>query len=127
MLGLPSPLLWGVVTAFFSLVPLVGSAAIWLPAAIILMLSGNWVKGLLLLAWGAGIVAMADNVIRPLVLSETTKSHGLQTFIALMGGLQAFGLIGLFVGPVVLAVTTALFQILREENLQWRDEPSSMS
>lgn len=114
-LGLPAPLLWGAVTAMFSLVPLVGSAAIWLPAAIILILSGDWMKGLLLLGWGAGVVAMADNVIRPLVLSESARMHGLQTFIALLGGLQAFGLLGLFIGPVVLAVTKALLQILHEE------------
>jgi predicted PurR-regulated permease PerM len=119
VLGLPAPLLWGVVTACFSMVPLLGSAAIWLPASLLLLLNGNWGKGLLLLAWGAGIVAMADNVIRPLVLSESTRMHGLQTFIALLGGLQAFGMIGLFIGPVVLALTIALFQILSEERQTW--------
>lgn len=123
VLGLPAPLLWGVVTALFSLVPLIGSAAVWLPASLLLLLNGNWGKGLLLLAWGAGIVAMADNVIRPLVLSESTRMHGLQTFIALLGGLQAFGMIGLFIGPVVLALTIALIQILREESQAWGTPP----
>lgn len=120
LLGVPAPLLWGMVTALFSLVPFIGSAAIWFPASLLLLLSGHWGKGLLLLGWGAGVVAMADNVIRPLVLSESTKMHGLQTLLALLGGLQAFGLLGLFIGPVVLAVTKALLQILQEEHQQWR-------
>jgi predicted PurR-regulated permease PerM len=119
-LGLPSPLLWGVVAAFFSLVPLVGTSLVWLPAALILIASGHWGKGLLLLGWGAAVVSMSDNVVRPLVLSETTRMHGLQIFIVLLGGLQAFGLIGLFVGPVVLAVTKATLQILKQEYEDWR-------
>lgn len=126
VLGLPAPLLWGLVTALCSLVPLFGSAAVWGPASVLLLLNGNWGKGLLLLAWGAGIVAMADNVIRPLVLSESTRMHGLQTFIALLGGLQAFGMIGLFIGPVVLALTIALIQILREESQMWGTPPSGV-
>lgn len=118
VLSVPSPILWGMVTAVFSFVPLIGSAAVWLPAALILMVSGHLVKGLLLLAWGAGVVAMADNVVRPLIISEQVNFHPLHIFFALLGGVQAFGPVGLFVGPVVLAIATALFSLWREENLQ---------
>src|SRR5262245_38621177 len=69
-LGLDSPLLWGLVTAVFSLVPMVGSAAVWAPAGVILILTGHLWKGLILLAWGAGVVSLSDNIVRPLVISE---------------------------------------------------------
>lgn len=115
-LSMSSPLLWGLVTAGFSFVPLIGSAAVWVPAAIVMMVSGQLLKGLLLLAWGAAVVGMADNFVRPLVISEQVNFHPLHIFFALLGGVQAFGLIGLFVGPVVLAVAQALFSLWREEN-----------
>jgi predicted PurR-regulated permease PerM len=115
-LGLPSPLLWGVVTGLFSLVPLVGSAAIWLPAALVLIFTGHWIKGLLLLGWGAGVVGLADNVIRPLVIHEQVQFRTIYVFFALLGGVQAFGLLGLIIGPVVLAVTQTLIKLLWEES-----------
>ena len=115
-LGLPSPLLWGVVTGLFSLVPLVGSAAIWLPAALVLIFTGHWIKGLLLLGWGAGVVGLADNVIRPMVIHEQVQFSTIYVFFALLGGVQAFGLLGLIIGPVVLAVTQTLIKLLWEES-----------
>jgi predicted PurR-regulated permease PerM len=118
VLRLPSPALWGMTTAIFSFVPLVGSGAVWLPAAIILALNGHPVKGLILLAWGAGVVGMADNVVRPLVISGQMRFHPLYVFFALLGGVQAFGVIGLFVGPAALALAHALFSLIREETME---------
>ncbi len=115
-LRLPSPVLWGVTTAIVSLIPIVGSAIVWLPAALILIINGSWVKGLVLIGWGAGVVGMADNVVRPYIISKAGELHPLLVFFALLGGVQAFGLIGLFVGPVVLAVGRALLDLLRQEN-----------
>lgn len=115
VLGLPSPVLWGMMTALFSFMPLVGTAMIWLPASIILMLIGHPVKGLILLAWGAGVVSTVDNIIRPLVISRQMRFHPLWVFFALLGGVQAFGVIGLFVGPAVLALATSLFSLVIEE------------
>lgn len=114
-LRLPSPVLWGMTTVIFSFVPVIGSGAVWLPASIILVLNGHPVKGVILLAWGAGVVAMADNVIRPYVISGQTRFHPLYVFFSLLGGVQAFGIIGLFVGPVMLALAQALFGLIREE------------
>lgn len=125
-LGLPSPALWGMVTAMFSFVPFVGSSAVWLPASILLLLSGHWVKGLILLGVGAGVIGLTDNVVRPYVISERVHFHPLYVFFALLGGAQAFGLIGLFVGPVVLAVAQALFHLLREESAFGHDEPQNI-
>jgi predicted PurR-regulated permease PerM len=115
VLGLPSPVLWGMMTALFSFMPLVGTAIVWLPAAIILILIGHPVKGLIVLAWGAGVVSTVDNIIRPLVISGHMRFHPLYVFFALLGGVQAFGVIGLFIGPAVLALATSLFSLIREE------------
>ena len=114
VLGLTSPVLWGMVTTLFSLVPIVGSAAVWVPAAIILAISGHWVKALILLAWGAGVVAQADNVVRPYVISHRANLSTLAVFFALLGGVKAFGVLGLFIGPVALSATLVILQMLRE-------------
>jgi predicted PurR-regulated permease PerM len=114
MLGLPSPVLWGMVTALFSLVPIIGSSAVWVPAGIILAVSGHWIKALILLGWGAGVVAQADNVIRPYVISQRANLSTLAVFFALLGGVQAFGVMGLFIGPVALSFTLVVLQMLRE-------------
>jgi predicted PurR-regulated permease PerM len=123
VLGLPSPVLWGMMTALFSFMPLVGTAIVWFPAAIILILIGHPVKGLILLAWGAGVVGMVDNILRPLVISEHMHFHPLYVFFALLGGVQAFGVTGLFVGPAVLALTTSLFSLVREETREFSRLP----
>lgn len=114
-LGLGSPLLWGLVTAFCSLVPVVGSATVWAPAGVVLLLTGHVWKGLILLAWGAGVVGVADNFVRPLIISERVRLHTLYVFFALLGGLKVFGVMGVFVGPVILSVATALLGMLRQD------------
>jgi len=119
-LGLPSPFLWGAVSAVVSLLPIGGTAFVWLPGSIILIASGHWVKGIILLAWGAGVVGMLATVVQPIVLGRRAKLHTLQIFLGLLGGIQAFGLIGLFLGPIIISATNALFHIIREENKKWR-------
>lgn len=120
ILGLPSPIMWGLVTAMFSLVPMIGSAAVWVPASIILLLTGNWVKGLILAGVGAGVISTIDNIIRPYIIGERVQLHTLLVFFAVLGGIRAFGVIGLFIGPVTLAVTIALLGMLREEGKAWQ-------
>lgn len=112
VLGLPSTVLWGLVTALFSLIPIVGSAAVWGPAVIVLMVAGHW--------WGAAVVGQIDSLVRPYVIGERAKMHTLLVFFALLGGVKAFGVMGLFIGPVVLSVTLVVLEILREENLDHR-------
>ncbi len=119
VLGLPSPVLWGLVTALFSLIPIIGSAAVWGPAVIILVIGGHWWKALILLGWGAGIAGQVDTLVRPYVISERVKLHTLLVFFALLGGVEAFGVMGLFIGPVVLSVTLVVLEMLRETNLDY--------
>jgi predicted PurR-regulated permease PerM len=114
-LGISSPLLWGLVTAVFSLVPMVGSAAVWVPASLVLLFTGHLIKGIILLAVGAGVIGLADNVIRPWIVSESIRLHTVYVFFALLGGVQVFGVLGLFLGPVILSVTVALIEMLQED------------
>lgn len=113
--GISSPVLWGLVTAVFSFVPLVGSAAVWVPASLILLFTGHVVNGIILLALGAGVIGVADNVLRPWIVSETVRLHTVYVFFALLGGVQVFGVMGLFLGPVILSITVALLSMLQEE------------
>jgi predicted PurR-regulated permease PerM len=117
VLGLPSPVLWGVVTALFSLIPIIGSAAVWAPAVMILVAGGHWWKALILLGWGAGVVGQVDSLVRPYVIGQRAKMHTLLVFFALLGGVKAFGVMGLFIGPVVLSVTLVLLEMFQEANL----------
>lgn len=108
LLGLEAPVVWGTVMAFFALVPVLGAWVVWLPVALYLALTGAITKALVLTVIGAGLVGMADNVLRPVLLSGRSSMNGLVTFVALLGGVAAFGFIGLVFGPVVVAVATAL-------------------
>jgi predicted PurR-regulated permease PerM len=125
---LPSPVLWGVVAAFMALLPVVGTAAVWVPAAIYLLATGHWVQAVLLVIWGALIVGSIDNVLRPYLISGRVEMHTLLIFFAVFGGVNVFGFLGLFVGPVIVAVTTTLLTMLREEGRVWmqglRDDPA---
>ncbi|MBZ5635076.1 MAG: AI-2E family transporter [Acidobacteriia bacterium] len=113
--GLPSPTLWGVAAAVVSVLPLFGSALVWLPAAIVLFVQGSIGRGVFMLIWGAGLVGTIDNFVRPLVVMTKLPVHPLVVFVAMLGGVEAFGLMGILFGPVILAVTMALFRMLREE------------
>lgn len=119
VLGIASPILWGLVAAICSVVPLVGSSVVWVPATLYLFLSGDWVKGLILLGWSAGIVSLADNFIRPWILSGRVNLSPLVLFFALLGGVEVFGPLGIFLGPLIVSVAVTfgamLFSELRAE------------
>ncbi len=115
--GLPAPIMWGAISGVSSLVPIVGPALIWGPGVLILLFHGTWGKALFLALWGVLAVGTADNVLRPWVLSGRTELNTLVLFFALMGGVQAFGFIGIFAGPVIFSVAISVFRILREEYL----------
>ena len=115
VLRVPSALLLGVAAAVCSLVPIVGTMLVWLPSALYLMGTGHLWKGIILILWGTLVVGTIDNIIRPLVVGSKVELHPLLLLFALLGGLQAFGFIGIFIGPVVISVIAALVNILREE------------
>jgi len=112
-LGVPSALVWGVVMTFLSLIPMAGAFIVWVPAAIFLAVTGHWVKAILLVAWGALVIGTVDNFLRPKLVGDRTKLHELFIFFSVLGGLHVFGVLGLVLGPVVLAITLALLDVMR--------------
>ena len=107
--GVPTPVLWGVVTALVSLIPFVGPV-VWVGLSLGLLAQGATQAALGLFLWGALVVSWVDNLIRPLVISGPTRIPFLLVFLGVLGGLNAFGLIGLFLGPVLLAVSIAIWR-----------------
>ncbi len=121
VVGLSSPLLWGTVMAFLSLIPLVGTALIWLPASLFLFFTGHWVKGIILVSWGAVVVSGSDNVIKPILIKGETELHPMLIFFSIFGGLKIFGLLGVVIGPTVIAVFLTLLEIYKEEFRDYLD------
>jgi predicted PurR-regulated permease PerM len=111
--GLPSPVVFGVLAALLSLLPVGGSALVWIPAVIWLFLDKHWGWGIFLLVWGSGI-SMLDNVVRPLLISGRARISALAVFIGVLGGIPAFGAIGVIAGPVVLSLVLALIEFAEE-------------
>jgi len=107
--GVSAPVLWGVITALVSLIPFVGPV-VWIGLSLGLLAHGETQAALGLFLWGALVVSWVDNLIRPLVISGPTRIPFLLVFLGVLGGLSAFGLIGLFLGPVLLAVSVAIWR-----------------
>ena len=113
-LGLPSPLLWGVVMFFLSMIPMAGAFLVWVPAALYLALSGELGRAAILVGWGILVIGAIDNVLSPRLVGRRARLHELLIFFAVLGGLQVFGILGLILGPVVVAMTLALIEMARQ-------------
>ncbi|MDH5668910.1 MAG: AI-2E family transporter [Nitrospira sp.] len=112
--GLPSPLLWGAVMGVLAYLPFVGAGIIWMPAALILFLKGDYTSGVVLCVAGT-VIAILDYVVRTLVVGGASKLHTLLTFFAVLGGIRFFGLVGIVAGPLVVAVSFALLDSYRAQ------------
>lgn len=111
VLGLPSPVFWGTTMAFLSFIPIGGTALIWGPAAFFLLFQGAFFKGAILLGLGIFIIGMVDNFLRPYFMSAKTNIHPLLLFFAVLGGIQAFGMIGVVGGPIIVTLFLTLIEI----------------
>lgn len=107
--GIAAPALWGVATALISMIPFVGPV-VWIGLSLGLLANGETQAALGLFLWGALVVSWVDNLIRPLVISGPTRIPFLLVFLGVLGGINAFGLIGLFLGPVLLAVSLGIWR-----------------
>ena len=118
LVGISSPLFWAVLIAFFSLVPVVGSALIWIPAAIWIGLNGHWGKAVVIVAICGGVAGVADNIVRPVLLRNRTRLNELLLFVSVLGGIEVFGLLGIVAGPTIMAAAMGVFRVYMEH----RDE-----
>lgn len=112
--GLPSPVVFGVIAAILSVVPFGGTALVWGPAAIWLFVDQQVAYAIGLAIWGAAVVGLADNFVKPLLISGRAEVPTLAVFVGVLGGLAAFGLVGLFLGPLVIALAIALLRFADE-------------
>lgn len=111
VLGIGAALLWAVVMAFLSLVPVVGAALVWVPVALYLLATGAVWQGLVLIAFGALVIGLVDNVLRPILVGKDTKMPDYIVLLSTLGGIETFGFNGLVIGPVVAAMFIAAWDI----------------
>jgi predicted PurR-regulated permease PerM len=116
IVGLPTPIFWGVAMAFFSLVPVVGSGLIFVPASLWLGFSGHWGRAILLLLICAVVSTVVDNVVRPLLLGGRTELSGLVIFISVVGGVGLFGMLGLVLGPILVATAAGVMNVYMDKS-----------
>jgi predicted PurR-regulated permease PerM len=112
-LGLPNPLLWGLVMGLMAVIPVLGTFVIWVPVAIFLAVEGSWAKALILAAWGTVVVGAIDNLLHPVLVGDRLRLHTIPAFISIVGGVILFGASGLILGPLVVTVTVFALEIWR--------------
>ena len=112
--GMSSPALWGLTTAITSFIPFIGAHIVWVPICLYLLVTGHILKAAILAAFGILGIGLVDNVIRPLFIKGRARLSFLLTFFAVLGGIQAFGLIGIIVGPLIMALFISLINIIKD-------------
>lgn len=125
-IGIQGALVWGVVMVFASILP-VGSSLIWFPASIILLLTSNLWKGLFLIVFGTVVIGTVDNFLRPVLIGKELQMHPLLILFSTLGGLVFFGFSGFVIGPVIVSVLLALwdlYNVYYSENLACGDDCS---
>lgn len=125
VLGVQSPILWGFVMILFALIPYFGTAIVWLPAALNLIFIGylqndnsSTTRGILLIIYGLLVISSIDNILKPKLIGAKANVHPILVLIGVLGGLNLFGLIGLFLGPMMLALLMTFIDIYEEEKAE---------
>lgn len=115
VLGVPYAAFLGVLAGLFSLLPLVGPAGVWIPCAIYLWAVDDTVRAIILVVYGILAIGAVDNVLRPLLIGGATRVPTVFLFFGMLGGLQVYGFLGIFLGPVLLTIVLSFVEIYREE------------
>jgi len=111
VVGIDAAVFWGTVMTVLSIIPALGSALVWLPASIILVLGGSYIKGAGLTLFCGLVVGSLDNVLRPRLVGKDTQMHDLMIFLSTLGGLALFGLVGFVIGPIIAALFVTVWDI----------------
>jgi predicted PurR-regulated permease PerM len=115
LLGIGAAVLWGVVMTLLSIIPAVGPALVWIPAAIYLLLNGQVIAGIVLIAIGVLVIGLVDNLLRPILVGRDTRMPDYLILLSTLGGLTAFGLAGIVIGPIIAAFFLSVWQMAEEE------------
>jgi predicted PurR-regulated permease PerM len=115
IVGLPNPFFWGTVTAFASILPVLGTSLVWLPATLVLVVQNRYGAAITMLVIGAGIASNVDNLIRPLIYRRVSHIHPMITLVGAFAGVRYFGLLGVLLGPLGIAYLFELLKFYREE------------
>ncbi len=116
VLGLPTPVLWGTIIAMMAFLPVLGASVVWAPAAVMLAFQGETIKAFLLAVWGVVLIGFfADYVLRTYLIGKGTQLHVLLVFFSVLGGIGAFGLVGIVAGPMIMATGLALIETTKPE------------
>jgi predicted PurR-regulated permease PerM len=118
ILGINAALLWAVLMAFLSLLPAVGAGLVWMPVAVYLLATGSFWQGAILIAYGFLVIGLVDNILRPILVGKDTKLPDYVVLISTLGGIEAFGLNGFVIGPVIAAMFIAAWQIFSKQRKQ---------
>lgn len=122
ILGINAAVFWGVVMAFLSLLPAIGTALVWLPAAIYFLVTGSIWQGIVLIAFGVLVIGLVDNIVRPILVGKDTKMPDYIVLISTLGGLAIFGLNGFVIGPLIAAMFIAVWDVVASMRTRMRDE-----
>ncbi|UCB55825.1 MAG: AI-2E family transporter [Thiotrichales bacterium] len=109
--GIDNAVFWGTVMAVLSVIPSVGSALVWIPASIVLLVEGNVASGVGLLIFCGVVVGSLDNVLRPILVGKDTKMHELMIFFGTLGGIMMFGIAGIFIGPLIASLFVTIWEL----------------
>ncbi|HET6460341.1 MAG TPA: AI-2E family transporter [Syntrophales bacterium] len=112
--GIQGPLMWGVVMIFTAIVPVVGCSIIWLPAGVMMMITGHLWKGVIILAFGVLVISMVDHFLRPILIGRDVQMHSLLVFLSTMGGLSLFGFTGFIIGPIIASLLLTIWAMYEE-------------
>jgi predicted PurR-regulated permease PerM len=110
-LGISHAMFWGAIMVVLSVIPLLGGALIWVPAAIVLALTGHWVKAVILAGFCGLVVGSVDNVLRPRLVGRDTQMHDLMILFSTLGGIIVFGALGFIIGPIIAALFQTAWEL----------------
>lgn len=118
VMGFSSPVFWSVIATFFALIPMLGAPVVWFPAVLFLVFTGDSVyfpydKAIFLMAYGAIVVGLSDNIMRPILLKQKIQIHPFIILLSILGGLEVFNFFGIFLGPIIVSILVSVIQLYK--------------